>query len=291
MKSKEQLIEEFQKTPCVIGDRIKIYSSLKDDFLSPENIDFTKKEKHDHDVINIEGDFLYIKDTYHSWSTPFKIHKDFVAIKNAFYIGANVFTNDSWRSKIRFGNWNMDSLLHKLGFNIYKNEMEKEKYFDSKNVVNLNWNPFVLDEEGNFIYYQREFCWTLNDKQLLIESIYNGLEIGKIILKHNSFESIEKGLKKYPNQIFGWYDVIDGKQRLNTLLEFVNNKFPDKNGVYYRDFSGHSKHKLLSYQGFTLGEIDEDVTHKDIIKIFLAINFTGVQMSQDHIDFVKAINL
>lgn len=34
----------------------------------------------------------------------------------------------------------------------------------------------------------------------------------------------------------------------------------------------------------------EGTTDKDVINAFLGVNFTGIQMSQEHINFVKEIN-
>lgn len=38
-------------------------------------------------------------------------------------------------------------------------------------------------------------------------------------------------------------------------------------------------------------KIGEKCKDEDVKRIFLNINFSGVQMSQEHIDFVKQINL
>jgi hypothetical protein len=38
-------------------------------------------------------------------------------------------------------------------------------------------------------------------------------------------------------------------------------------------------------------ELDENSTDKDVLSVFLAINFTGVPMSKEHIEYVKSIKI
>ena len=60
----------------------------------------------------------------------------------------------------------------------------------------------------------------MEDKQNFIDSIYNELNCGNVVLKVNDDEELlEVGAE---------YDVIDCKQRLTTLIEFFNNEFPDQ---------------------------------------------------------------
>ena len=53
-------------------------------------------------------------------------------------------------------------------------------------------------KDGNKEYYQRDFCWTIKDKQLLIDSIYNQINCGQILVRKRSWqhmkEEVENGL-------------------------------------------------------------------------------------------------
>ena len=71
--------------------------------------------------------------------------------------------------------------------------------------------------------------WELKDKQLLIESIYNGINCGKIVLRDRGYNYIISELNK-GNKEVAFRDVVDGKQRIGALLDFVNDKFPDLHG-------------------------------------------------------------
>lgn len=70
--------------------------------------------------------------------------------------------------------------------------------------------------------YQRKLVWSLEEKQLFIDSIINKYPTPSIIL------STYEGKDKFGNtKIF--YEIIDGLQRLNAIVSFVNNEF----GVIY----------------------------------------------------------
>jgi len=66
--------------------------------------------------------------------------------------------------------------------------------------------------------YQRKLVWTLTEKQRLIESILRRYPIPAILLAERDT---------------GDYEVIDGLQRLHTLVSFVENAFPTLEGSYF----------------------------------------------------------
>lgn len=67
--------------------------------------------------------------------------------------------------------------------------------------------PFILPP------FQRPSVWTINQKQLLIESIYAGLPIGSIVVN-----STRNG-----QECDGW--LLDGQQRVTALLEYTRGAF------------------------------------------------------------------
>jgi hypothetical protein len=65
--------------------------------------------------------------------------------------------------------------------------------------------------------YQREgSVWTLSKKQLFIDSLLNKYDVPKIYF-HNLLNSSDE--KRYD------YAIIDGRQRLETIWDFLDNKF------------------------------------------------------------------
>lgn len=69
--------------------------------------------------------------------------------------------------------------------------------------------------------YQREGdIWNLEKKQLLIDSIINDLDIPKIY-----FHEFNKPKKTESGKVAS-YAIIDGKQRLTAIWDFMENKYP-----------------------------------------------------------------
>lgn len=153
----------------------------------------------------------------------------------------------------------------------------------------LNFNPYVIEPStGEKRYYQRPYCWSLEDEQLFIESIYNELDCGKIVLRTNVISDVLDAFIKGDKEVC-YYDVVDGKQRLHTLYRFINDEFPDSHGNYYSDFSDVAKRLFKSRSCITLMEMDEGCTDADVLKVFLNVNFSGKPMSKEHIKFVQCI--
>lgn len=145
-------------------------------------------------------------------------------------------------------------------------------------------------EDGTKIYFQRELCWSLEDKQLLIDSIYNGINIGKIVIRNRSWKWVENQVKSGNHEV-GFSDVVDGKQRLHTIIEFIKNEFPDSYGNYWFDLCTYAQRTFAGFQGLTYGELSESTTDQDVKHTFLTLNHAGKPMSKEHLDFVKSINI
>ena len=80
------------------------------------------------------------------------------------------------------------------------------------------WTPDIANSLKDRIdpspQYQRGSVWTRSQKQLLIDSIFRGMDIPKIYLRRVSNGS------RYE------YEVVDGQQRLRTIWEFFDDAFP-----------------------------------------------------------------
>ncbi|MEH6738607.1 MAG: DUF262 domain-containing protein, partial [Sulfitobacter sp.] len=68
--------------------------------------------------------------------------------------------------------------------------------------------------------YQRKLVWTLHEKQKLVESVMKRYPIPAILFA-------EKG------DANSQYEVIDGLQRLNALISFIEGAFPTVDGRYF----------------------------------------------------------
>lgn len=126
-------------------------------------------------------------------------------------------------------------------------------------------------------------------KQLLIDSIYNNIEIDKFVFRLRSFKYVENRINNGLIENTSFKDIIDGKQRVHCLLDFINNRFKDSYGNYFNDLSKQAQNKFISYRNCTYVELPEDTTDQDVLKTFLSINFSGVPQSKEHIDFIKQL--
>ena len=133
--------------------------------------------------------------------------------------------------------------------------------------------------------YQRKLVWTAEEKEKFIDSIYNGLPIPLILV----------AITKYKESTV--YEIIDGMQRLNAIVSFVENEF-SLNGKYFNLDTLATTKKLkddkkiiqnepkltieesliiTSYQlPFSITSYDKD---SDIEEIFRRINSYGKTLS------------
>jgi hypothetical protein len=198
----------------------------------------------------------------------FKLAKDFK--------GVNPFVE----TNIRFTAFGLDSIFTYVGYN-----RRAKKSDDGENIPYFNWDPyFIID--GKQVRYQRGYVWTLQQKQALITTIYKGLEAGRLIVHCHSFDKVEQ-MQKAGYKDFALRDIVDGKQRLSTVIEFIEDKFEDEFGNKYSDLSESAKRKFGNYQGMMYGEMDEHCSPSQICDAFLNNAVAGTPISKEHIEFIK----
>jgi hypothetical protein len=135
---------------------------------------------------------------------------------------------------------------------------------------NLNLNP----------PYQRRFIWSLEDQQILIESIEKNYPVPNLFL-------LEKENGKF--------DMVDGQQRTRTILSFFNGGFDDLNGNKYQK---QQHHNFDRYKISVI--IIESITNNDISieEFYGLVNSAGVHLNRPEIkkaeyydtNFLKLIN-
>lgn len=210
--------------------------------------------------------------------------------KITLYIGANPFKNqDFWRKFERRG-YDLEGILLDCGIYAKDEEYRKDRTtIDGVEILEINDKPFVYDKDGKRLYYQRDYVWSLRDEQLFIESIYNGLDCGKIVLRMRSWDYLKEKIKKGDTEGLAFMDVVDGKQRLHTLKRFLNDEFTDLEGHYYSDLSKRAQREFENSNCLCYLRLGEHATDEDVIKTFLMVNFSGKPMTQEHLDYVKEI--
>lgn len=178
---------------------------------------------------------------------------------------------------------------YSIQYSVVKSTTKDDMEIHNKTYGGVNFDPYVTDKEGNKKYYQRGLVWNMEQKQLLLDSIYNGIEIGKFVFRERSWDTLCKEMIE-DGHAFS-YECVDGKQRLNAILDFLQNKFKDSHGNYFNDLSGRAQRRILGYNKLAFGKLDESSTDADVINAFLYVNFTGIPMSKEHIEHVKSIKL
>jgi hypothetical protein len=123
----------------------------------------------------------------------------------------------------------------------------------------------------NPIYQREGDIWNLRKRKLLIDSILNQFDIPKIYVHElENPEKIEGKIK--------YYGIIDGKQRLETIWQFIDNKWPladefeyyndnsiKLNGLYYKDLAEKYPIVHAKFNGFPLTVIAVKTTDTDLI--------------------------
>jgi hypothetical protein len=121
-------------------------------------------------------------------------------------------------------------------------------------------NRIMLDPE----YQRLSDIWTMDKRQLLIDTILNEFDVPKLYL-HKFHEPVKKGSKTYD------YAIIDGKQRLETIWSFI-----DGNMALADDF-----------EFFKDGDIKAgSMTYKEVGKAYpdLKVQFDSFQLATVVID-------
>ncbi|MED2970427.1 DUF262 domain-containing protein [Bacillus subtilis] len=183
-----------------------------------------------------------------------------------------------------------------------ENEDEKIEYVDEIKVVTRGVDFSVrelklLREEKELIVpdFQRELVWDNKRKSRFIESILLGYPIPGMF-----FTDLEKGRMM----------IIDGQQRINTLVEFLNNELkilkredinPKWRGKFYREIDEDSQRRLrnTNIRASVFQILSEDVD-KDIAlySLFERINTGSIQLNSQEIrraiyfgEFTKKLNV
>lgn len=146
----------------------------------------------------------------------------------------------------------------------------------------FDYDVYLESEKRNL---QRDLVWQLFQKQELIYSILEG----KIIPPLSLIFRRDRIIQNQPTHV----KVIDGKQRLNAVLDFVNDKFPitKKDGYeefYYSDLKESGICDIIDRFSFMAHlyseEVDTDeynLSDEQLISWFNYVNFMGVQIIWD----------
>lgn len=153
----------------------------------------------------------------------------------------------------------------------------------------INFPGFVYDQP-----YQRGHVWGEERKKKLIFSLVTGIPIGAVVI-NDRFANAEKFIERGEQ---GWCSaVIDGKQRIHAIIDFVNNEFAvpaawfesrnldvDENvtDVYFKDLTPGAQSAFKTSTTIPVAEAHV-ATVEEEKEIFDLINFGGVTQGESDI--------
>lgn len=122
----------------------------------------------------------------------------------------------------------------------------------------IHWQLTQLIKRRNIINskpdYQRTDVWTKAQRQLFIDSLLRGYDVPKF----------------YLHEVPGAFNVVDGKQRIKTILDYFDDKFPLGKGTFLID--GYD------VSGLTYSELPKDISDKlDLYKFDITIYDTETE--------------
>ena len=123
--------------------------------------------------------------------------------------------------------------------------------------------------------YQRSYVWTDENRANFLKSIFDQNDIGKFILVVHDYHETR-------------VEVLDGKQRLKTLLDFTDSRFPYR-GVYYHELHWRDRHIFNETLVQWIEVNRARVKRSALLWLFLAVNAGGVPQTEEHVAHVRAL--
>jgi hypothetical protein len=127
--------------------------------------------------------------------------------------------------------------------------------------------------------FQRCHVWTHEQQVSYIENMLRGYPSGRdVYFNHPTWGSFEN-VEKYP------LEIIDGQQRITSVIAFLNNEFPVFGNNYYRDFEGG----LDFNTAFFRVHVFNMKTHREVIEWYIAFNAGGTIHTTEELNHAKKL--
>ena len=125
--------------------------------------------------------------------------------------------------------------------------------------------------------FQRGPVWQAPARTYLIDSILRGYPIPKLLIRTVVDRTTRRTIR----------DVVDGQQRLRTIIDFAENKFvlgpkaSEFHGLRYRDLAEDLQDYYLSYKLTTEQLIN--ASDQDVLEVFVRINSYAVPVNDSEL--------
>jgi len=276
-KKRQKQIDEFNKSEFKAGEYVSVLGKYID-ALHPE-------KPYTCSIDKVEGDVLLVRSIDYSYKQLVTLRKVDVLSRGTRHIGADPFVKE--RKRVQPVQFSLESVIHTLDLQ-GKRLAEKQENHNGIPLMECNWNPFIyLGPNKEKQYYQRPFVWKTEQKKALVSSIYNGVDCGKILVRQRSYEEVRQMADDGETEL-AYHDIVDGKQRLGAVVEFLNDEFKDAYGNHFSDLSDNAQNNFVSHQLFSYAFM-EAPTDAEVLQQFLRLNFTGVPQSPKHLKFVESL--
>lgn len=241
--------------------------------------------------------------------------KEFLKECRGFEIGEEVFVDDNYNKKQNIAEFmetdegtfviftdhsiinpqKMIELIskekrHDSGDKPYFAKLKEHSIFDDLHITEITadisnmLNEFAIGTYEFNPVYQRNLVWSTENKQAFVKKLL----IGDVDLCPTLIAVPFKEGKRE-------YEILDGKQRMMAVIQFIQGQFPVE-GFYYKDLSlgdvtrlmnSPFKYKLIKYYSKKDSRKLSEMTLKQKVELFLQINEYGQKVSDEHLDKIK----
>lgn len=129
--------------------------------------------------------------------------------------------------------------------------------------------------------YQRDLVWTTEKKQAFIKKLIIGdIDLCPTLI----MPPFKEGRREF--------EVLDGKQRMMAIIQFIQGQFPIE-GFYYKDLSSGDVSRLMN-SPFKYKQVKyydknglSEMSLKQKVELFLQVNEYGQKVSDEHLAKIK----
>lgn len=164
-------------------------------------------------------------------------------------------------------------------FDLFPQEISSQiKYFKQ---LHIDWNVFLPSRNMNL---QRDFVWDEEQKRELILSIFIGRHVPHMAVINRINPD---------DQNTDIHLIIDGKQRLSTIFDFIDGKFSiflEGKYWFFSELPGEYQRAItfFHFRYYVINEPwDNRITDDQIVAWFNFINFAGTPQDRAHMDKLR----